>query len=527
MPFNPLLLSVGLLFAFSLGLLVIRLGRARFAYFWLLSALCALTVWTLVLLSRAGLSQTFPFSAWGMPALGVLPPLLLLDPASWGFAFSLSALLLAVILTDVVRPHTAVWSTWAAALALTGFGLLTALAGNPLMLILAWAALDFFELLVQFWYIRNEGERQKVVLQFSLRAVSFFFLLWAWLSAGEAGRLATFGQLPRSVGVLLLLAGWVRLSVVCLPAFPGVEPSAPHSLSVLMRLIAGTAGLIPIVRAAEIGVMEAQVLPLLLLAGLVGLVSGISWLFSADEWEGQRYWLGAVSALAVAAAARAQPGGSLVWALAGVLAAGLIGIYSARARPLTILLGLSLLMISGLPFSLTWNAAALYAAPATLLALPLIVVQSLLLAGYFRLAWQSGEALEGAERWVILVYSWGLALLIVAQALLAWLENLEGSALVTPLRLQPLLPGVMASILAVGWVYLTQRLAAPGERWIAILRLVRPLNWLGGLLTVLDRLLGRAAALVAIALEGEGGILWALLWLVLLFAVIARGGLGG
>ena len=53
------------------------------------------------------------------------------------------------------------------------------------------------------------------------------------------------------------------------------------------------------------------------------------------------------------------------------------------------------------------------------------------------------------------------------------------------------------------------------------------LHWLYRLTAKGYDLLGRGVALVILVLEGEGGILWALLMLILLMALIAQGAVRG
>ena len=157
----------------------------------------------------------------------------MLDGFSWPYAFAIGTLLLAVVLTDIARAQESDWSAWTASLCLTALGLMAVLAGNPLTLILAWAALDFAELLVMFWHVHTREGRRRVALTVSAKVISLFLLLWAWIVAGRAGikrhlwmicpsrRASTCSWLHGSVSVLrqsicpkcksnLYNAAWVR-----------------------------------------------------------------------------------------------------------------------------------------------------------------------------------------------------------------------------------------------------------------------------------------------------------------------------
>ena len=93
-----------------------------------------------------------------------------LDSISWPYAFTTGTLVLAVVLTDIVRAQEPDWSAWTASLSLTALGLIAVLAGNPLTLILAWAALDFAELLVIFWHVHTSEGRRRVGWSFQQKS---------------------------------------------------------------------------------------------------------------------------------------------------------------------------------------------------------------------------------------------------------------------------------------------------------------------------------------------------------------------
>ena len=76
-------------------------------------------------------------------------------------------LLLAVVLTDVIRRAETEWWAWAGGFLITAIGLLSILAANPESLLLTWAALDVLEFGLLSWHIRDGVLRERLVVSFS------------------------------------------------------------------------------------------------------------------------------------------------------------------------------------------------------------------------------------------------------------------------------------------------------------------------------------------------------------------------
>ena len=521
------LLFISIAFLFAIILLIIRLWRPGFGYSWVITAFGALIVWTLILVSRINLPQAITLSIWSLPGLSSPSTVLVLDSISWPYAFTTGTLLLAVVLTDIVRAQEPDWSAWTASLTLTALGLIAVLAGNPLTMILAWAALDFAELLVIFWHVHSSEGRRRIGLVFSAKITSLFLVLWAWIYAGQFGAISAFDDLPNRAALYLLLAAWIRVGVVPINLPQIQEQPVQRGLGTLLRLISAAAGLVLLARISRLGVIGWQEPYLLALAGIAALYGGISWLYSRDETAGQVYWVIGIAALAMASAVRGEEAASMAWGLTGLLSGGLLFIYSIRSRFFVILPALGLLQASSLPLTQAWNGVALYGTPLSVLHLLFLISSALLLAGYYFRWEESRTEKSDVERWILVIYVWGLVFIPLAQLLLALWGNFVNGTWVTPIELATLLPGVGACGLAAVLVLLQKRgFGLPG-RGVRVIDSLFSLTWFYRLVGQAYFLVGRGVALITLVLEGEGGILWALLWLILLFALVAQGVIRG
>ena len=520
-------------------------------YQWLIAILGNILAWPMVLLARLGMPTSVSLLKWQPASLFPTTPTLLLDDISWPFAFALASLSLSLMLTSVARlqaaqpassgeapaspdqaPTQPDWRPWAANLALTSLGLVAVLAGNPLTLLLAWAALDILEVLTLLVQLPGSQAREQVVIAFSARLAGIAMLLLGGIQIWANDEILTFSTVSPSSSLFLLLAAGLRLGVLPLHLPFKQELPIRRGLATILRLAPAAASLVLLARTATVGVASLYAPYLLALAALAAVYGAAAWAGAADELSGRPFWILSTASLAVVAAVRGLPEAALAWSLACLLAGGFIFSFSLRHRLLLPLAGLVLLSLTALPFTPTspgagiyqWSASAETGSPVGQLALilALVLAHSLLLAGFARhalrpttLAYQPPLI----ERWIWLVYPAGLALLPLAFVSLGW----TAAPSLSP---RPWQGGLAACLLALLLWFLTrnaQRLPI-GDRISAIRRLGQlfSLNWLYRLLWGIFRQISRLLALVSRILEGEGGLLWAFVLLVLFFAFLRQ-----
>jgi hypothetical protein len=198
-----------------------------------------------------------------------------------------------------------------------------------------------------------------------------------------------------------------------------------------------------------------------------------------------------------------------------------------HGRWLAILPALGLLQMSSLPLTQSWNGTTLYGAVWLAFSFMFLISQACLLAGYY-LRWGTKKPEKTvAERWVVVIYVWGLVIIALAQTLLAFFGNIIEGKWVTPVNLAIIVPSIAACVVAVFLILLQRREFGLPGRSVSFIGSVFSLHWLYRLVGGAYDLVGRGVALATLVLEGEGGILWALLWLILLLALIAQGVIRG
>ncbi|MEL7643602.1 MAG: hypothetical protein AAGU25_05805, partial [bacterium] len=221
-----------------------------------------------------------------------------------------------------------------------------------------------------------------------------------------------------------------------------------------------------------------------------------------------------------------------VMGTAMVLVGGLIFLFSEFRKPLRVILLVSFIGLTALPYTpAAGSLTGLTVYPFNLLDVFFILVFAVLLSGTFFHMYRKREE-QPVERWLLAVYSAGLVVLIASHWLAGFLV----------LKVAPR-PGVwwvsivstflaVLIILAYRWwqrsglpIFLRNdpRLAAI-RKAVQIIADVLRLDWLYALFGLVLRLLQALVQFLTRLLEGEGGVLWTLLLIVLLASFIAMGG---
>lgn len=535
-----ILLPILILLVTAFSMAVIRIVRPGFTYYWLVATAGALVAWPVVLLWGFKLPASLQLWKWNPVELFGSSPMLLVDRLSWPYAVALATLVLAVILTAVARVQPLAWEIWAGTLLLTALGLFAVLAGNPLTLLMAWAALDIVEVTFLLLQLKENEARERIVVSFSARLAGIILLLWAWIIARSTQETFTFSSIPPQATIFLVLAAGLRLGVLPLHLPFYQELPLQRGLGTTLRLVPVAATLVLLGRAAVAGVPVWIAPYLLAFTGLAAIYGGWAWLTAPDELSGRPFWIIGMAALSVAAALRAQPEASIAWGIACLLSGGLIFLASARHRNLLPLLGLGLLGFSALPLTPAWNGMGIYTYPNLMqtsgiagnlekpaiylvYTLVLLIAHALLLSGYIRFMLKQEVTLKGVERWVWVIYPLGLFLLICSQYLLGFWSWPKFQEVSSP----GWWGGATAAILTVIIWLLTYRIPLLPENVMSTWRDFFSFNWLYRLLWLAYQGIGRLVSWTTMILEGEGGLLWTLVLLALIISLISQRSLGG
>ena len=526
-------LPVVVLTVASLAVLVMRQAKVSIGYIWLIALAGSFTAWLILLVINWDTIPAYSSQFWNLPGDMGYPIGFGFDQFSWPFAFALSSLLLAVLLTSTVRFHfQSDPLTWAFSVLIGAAGILAAAANTPLAFVLTWTLVDFLEIAMLGLVGGAKALQQRNIISSLARIGGIFMVLWAMISSRREGLVLNLSLAAPPQSILLLLAAALRLGVVPLHLAYTSEPLTRRGLGTMLRLVPPAVSLVLLSRLPAAVVPPDAAVTVLIFCILAAGYGAFMWMVTREDLEGRPYWLLAVAGLAIASGVRGQPEAIPVLGTAMVLVGGLIFLFSDFRKPFRVILLIGFAGMTALPYTpAAGSLTGLTVFPFNLLDVFFILVFAVLLSGTFFHMFRRREE-QTVERWMLAVYGAGLVLLVVSH----WLTGL------LVLKVTPR-PGVwwvslvstflaVLIILAYRWwqksglpIFLRNdpRLAAVRKGTQVFADVLR-LDWLYTIFGWVLRLLQSLVQFLTRLLEGEGGVLWTLLLIVLLASFIAMGG---
>lgn len=549
-----IVVAILLLLIVPLLMLLLHLTRWKHVSQWLIAVIAMIIVWLILLANQQDLPQSITYLTWEPKTLFPVSPTLLVDEISWTFSLSLAALGLALVLTSVARneqasmssetPFTnnleqtistgiaASWQTWVSSLLIIGVGLVAVQSGNLPTILLAWAILDVLVLFLLLTQVHDNQTRQRAIFSFAVQAVGISVLVLAEIQAWYVDGILSLASISPRTAVFLLLASGIRLGLLTLRIPFLQEAPLRRGLGTILQLVPAAASLSLLVRAAAVGLGNPVRSYLLILIAFAAILGAGLWAAAQDELSGRPFWILGTAALASAAAVLGQPMACLSWGIASLLAGGLLSLFSLRHPRLRIIAIIGFLSLSGLPFTPNWNGVMLSSIKFTytptwisiIFIICFIVAHALLLAGYLRHSLRmtsiAGEQARDpqVERWIWLIYPLGLLTLPVTHFLIGYWIMPDYRAI----PIAAFFSSIAASAIGFGiWFVFLHVTSSQILKSILLSREVPStflsLSWLYQPILFVFRLLQRLSAMVHSLLEGDGGILWAI---VLFFFIL-------
>jgi len=527
-----IILPISLLFLTAAILTGLQILKLKSGSTWLVSAILAFVVWVIVMLMRFRIPETLIFGS--SKSIITLPfqYILLLDKISWPYAWGLSASLLALILVSATQLSSSLsnrpdrWA-WPINLVFGGLGLLAVFSGNLYTMILSWAAIDLIWL---FLMLSKAHDHQVALITFTIRAFGLFLAINASYTR-PLGEPIIFPIINAPINTLLFMSALVRILSIGWSRKLIGQSDQNQTNSPFIDIVVAATALITVTRSAT-GLDMRLIQTIIVLTGAIGVICGIAWLLLAKERSNSSFWLVGVSTLAAAAAAQGETQASLAWGIVLLLPGSFLLYYLAKFRFFIVLLVTAVIGISTLPFTPAWQGIRLYPLPGEILGhsvgwIVLLITQTMLTAGFIRSLLQPRESVSGAERWIWSIYPIGLAILLLTQIMI-FIFGLPGLA--NDLQAFPPLTLAWANlailILTVSGLWISRTPSERLERIRVRLTTITLYESIFRTMRGVFRFISILVHFVNHILEGEGGIIWTLLILILLFALFYQFGIG-
>jgi hypothetical protein len=515
-----ILISITLLVLAAFAMLVLRIWRPDFGYHWLIAAGGAFAAWLMVLFNYTIIPDTLQVLSWGPKTTYPNSIIMNLDQISWPFAVALGTLLLATILSDVVRAYDLTWSNWASSLFVIAIALVGVFSGNLLTFILIWTAFDFIVLVFLLFQLDSERLRRRAVWVFFIHLLGTVCLLIAGVISVSDNNAVLLQQVSPRALIFVVLAAGFRFGALPVDSQMQEDPAGRRSFGTVRSLASMAIVIVLLVRvAAALENVELNGylrLGLFSLVGLMALLFSLAWLLAKDDLEGRQAWIVGLGMIIVASTLRAESNSSLSWGLAAIFTGGLIYLASIREKFTMWITLVGVLGISALPFTPAWPGLALFSAPFNLSLFLYLFSIIFIIWGFARQAARIIPEPAGLERWIKVIYPIGLLILPLTQFGLGWIyKPALGDVPILGWIIGPLI----SMLAALGYIW-QQRGGAVPQSLARALRTILNLKWLNSILAPIFVQMTRILNFSTSILEGEGGILWVLLSIVLFLAIL-------
>jgi hypothetical protein len=509
-----------------LVLVILDRFNLRPAIIWLFAAVVAAIVWVGIFSLQYQLPQMLSFLTWeskvvGFGSLWMVSPSLLLDSISWPFAIALTTISVGLIFTLVIQDQDQKFNFvidsgfFITIFGLLALGLISVFSGNPLVLVMTWGGIDLFELFFMLKSPQDGQYNNKFALRIFARVLGTLLLLWGVIVARNGGVILEFEQVYPRARFFLLWASVFRLGGLPIRLGKSDLPHQ-HGLDLMFNLTLVATSLVLVPRAVLDSSLNIITPYLLGATGLAALYGGLNWMIVRDEFEGYSFWMMGSAAIAIATALNGQALVSLTWGVGLLLGWGFLVIFSARDRLLRIFVLIELIGIFMLPFIVSEAGSSLYTGSIQWLTFLFLTTHALLLSGFIRHTFREGDRLKFSMRGVWAIYVLGLGIFPLTHFFVGWRLWTAGES-----HFGLLWQGIFVVGLSVLALYATEKVSNVLSAVFSTVQSVS-LNWVYRLFERGYQVLVKLVSFLTMLLEGEGGILWALLLLLILVSLVTQ-----
>jgi len=511
-------------------ILVLSLVKFRVGSIWLLGAVLSFGAWLSWLPSAFLKPAPVEVLNWLPDPFSGHSVVLNYSSEQWTIGFLLITLLVAVVFSEAKYLDTPNYLfRLTASMLLTAFGLLAILARSILAFVLAWSLIDLIEFGVLAVLIGRPKSHASAITSVLFRAIGILLLIIFTSIVPLDTATGTPLDLSSQLWWTLILLVLFRMGT--LPLYqPYVDaPVYQRGIISLVRTLPMMTSFAFITFMARYGAPEIDKGFIYGVLTIAILYASIGWFSASNEIQGRPHWLFAMAGFGLATLLTGNT--EALMGIATVLVTGGSGLFLysprlSRINPFIVILVAGLLVI---PFTPSAAISGLSNGTAPLFfRIMWVICYAILIAGVLKHAVQRAERTDNLEPWMLLFHT--IALYFIAAA--PWL--IVGFFLRLQIIFVNWWPWITTLVLVIviltafflfsrriiffrnrhgeGFKLLERILQVPGD----LLRFA----WIDKLLSSIGFLIDKGVRLFARVLEGDGGVLWSFLFIVLLLSLL-------
>lgn len=447
---------------------------------------------------------------------------------TWVFGFLLVSLLQAVIFFNARMLDSQGYITRiTGSIVLSSFGLLSVFARTPLAFIVTWSLIDLAEFGVLVATIGNVREHRSIFTKVLFRELGIILLVLL-LSISPEMNLDPSGSGENTAWLLLIIVV-LRLGILPLTRSSTNSYKFNRGVETLLQAIPFLTAFSFITTTAVFSGTD-QLLPWqIVILSIAMLYGSFSWFFSRDELGGRSFWYFSLGCLGCFALLTAQtdslPGLSMLAVSTG---AGVF-LHSPRFKKVIVYLPVLLAGVVMLPFSPTMSLPSLFSAEKYIFFQVLgILSYGVLIAGVVRHTVTENDEFQFKEPWMRLFHVFSLYFIAVVPWMIMGIQAAQIKLQVNWWVTVSVL--VVAAAFTSAFLFLLKHpismkpsisnvLNVTGKVIHVLDQLFR-MNWLSKLLSSIGFVINRLASMLIRIQEGDGGLLWSFLFIILLLSLL-------
>lgn len=504
---------------------VMKKRRVRLGYVWMMLGMSALLVWFVMMFLPYERDLSLLIQDWFQSVSAQMELMFAINPGTWAVVFALLSLHVFFLFTAATFPELErdfiFWIIEAIEVALT-FAILV--SANLMTVILTWTILDIFALLYHI-FLREDWGTDEVFFPYVFKMAGSFLLIFTNAELIGSGQSTMLKNLPVANSTTLFFSAILHSGI-----FPYRPIKQDKRLIVTLvdyftffLLFISSIFLIAFLPAPNLRFLPKVILGFAFIAVVYYFSS--KWLTSTKTLPAiQNLLFSFVGFLGFLFSVNNQS--SIIhWFVVLILGLNYLLLYYRHSKALRGFSILLILSMTGLPFSLIdYSAIEFNSVQSVLLILGLVTFHVIWNIGFLRLLFKEKEVFEELQSSYQMVYmsALGLALLsigvITYRSLGSLLDELTNWWI------------GLAIILATAGIYFWQTRKEPApdgkdeqkaqdKRVIDLLKF----QWLFNAADVVVQFIRRIVSTFSQILEGEGGVLWSIVLLALLFTLLKIG----
>lgn len=528
-------LPVLLILLAIISLAFLRRSRMPIGTIWLMMAVITLLIWAVFLILRTHLPQTLVISTWFPLAVNSDLLSLGITENTWLLFFAFASLLAGTIFASSAHlTDASVFTNWNEVLFLTAIGMMSLLADSPLAFLIMWAMIDVVEIVIFTIVNRDQKIGVRTYAIFFGRALGIILVILAMALSYQYDTPLVLSEANGSILTLLIAGAGLRLGV--LPVHLPYTRDLKHrrSMGTVLRMLTPLSVFSFLSKLAIPQVITGVNLLIFLLAVLSSLIGAINWFSAKNELEGRPYWLLSFSGFALISFFRGQHLGVLVWGVLMVTIGGWIFLSESHSRKMDFLLPFVLLTISGIPFTPSAvGFTGIAGGPLQVLNPFLWGSLAFLMAGVVKFSLSGGDLQVPYENWMKLFYSIGMGVLAISPWAVLLFTKGWNQIQFLPGAVSALLVFAVIILINYSWAVKSRLQSSSVNNFYKQLvpfgqkiNQVFQFDWIYQIIAFFLRVQSKIVSGFTQVFEGEGGILWALVFLALLVSLLVNGGAG-